>query len=94
MVLKTGCVVMAAGNARRFGKNKLAAGAGGRSLIRRALEAIPGEALEQVAVVTQYPEILKLAEAFRFSAVFQARSVGTHHDASDSEICQHRADAS
>lgn len=69
MVLKTGCVVMAAGNARRFGENKLAAGAGGRSLIRRALEAIPGEALEQVAVVTQYPEILKLAEAFRFSAV-------------------------
>ena len=60
---------MAAGNARRFGENKLAAGAGGRSLIRRALEAIPGEALEQVAVVTQYPEILKLAEAFRFSAV-------------------------
>ena len=69
MVLKTGCVVMAAGNARRFGENKLAARAGGRSLIRRALEAIPGEALEQVAVVTQYPEILKLAEAFRFSAV-------------------------
>ena len=69
MVLRTGCVVMAAGNARRFGENKLAARAGGRSLIRRALEAIPGEALEQVAVVTQYPEILKLAEAFRFSAV-------------------------
>lgn len=66
---KLGCVVMAAGNARRFGENKLAAGVGGRSLILRALEAVPGEEFEQVAVVTQYPEILELAKRFRFSAV-------------------------
>lgn len=69
MALKLGCVVMAAGNARRFGENKLAAGLGGRSLILRALEAVPGEEFETVAVVTQYPEILELAEAFGFSAV-------------------------
>lgn len=69
MTLKMGCVVMAAGNARRFGENKLAAGVGGRSLILRALEAVPGEEFETVAVVTQYPEILDLAERFRFSAV-------------------------
>ena len=30
--LKLGCVVMAAGNARRFGENKLAAQLRGRSL--------------------------------------------------------------
>lgn len=69
MTLKMGCVVMAAGNARRFGENKLAAGVGGRSLILRALEAVPGEEFETVAVVTQYPEILDLAGRFRFSAV-------------------------
>ena len=69
MVQTLGCVVMAAGNARRFGENKLAAGVGGRSLILRALEAVPREKFEQVAVVTQYPEVLDLAERFRFSAV-------------------------
>ena len=64
-----GCVVMAAGNARRFGENKLAAELDGRSLILRALEAVPGEEFKRVAVVTQYPEVLELAERFRFSAI-------------------------
>ena len=67
--LKLGCVVMAAGNARRFGENKLAAELDGRSLIRRALEAIPGEAFDSVMVVTQYPEIAALAEEFHFTAI-------------------------
>ena len=69
MARTLGCVVMAAGNARRFGENKLAAGVGGRSLILRALEAVPGEEFETVAVVTQYPEALDLAGRFRFSAI-------------------------
>ena len=69
MALKLGCVVMAAGNARRFGENKLAAEVRGRSLIRRALEAVPGEEFERVAVVTQYPGVLALAEEFGFTPV-------------------------
>ena len=69
MAQTLGCVVMAAGNARRFGENKLAAEVRGRSLIRRALEAVPPEAFGTVAVVTQYPEVLELAEAFHFTAV-------------------------
>lgn len=69
MARTLGCVVMAAGNARRFGENKLAAGVGGRSLILRALEAVPAEEFETVAVVTQYPEVLDLAGQFRFSAI-------------------------
>ncbi len=68
-MLKLGCVVMAAGNARRFGENKLAAQVNGRSLILRTLEAVPAELFETVAVVTQYPEVMALAERFRFSAV-------------------------
>ena len=68
-MLKLGCVVMAAGNARRFGDNKLAAQLGGRSLIRRTLEAVPADLFDAVAVVTQYPEVMDLAEDFRFSAV-------------------------
>lgn len=69
MALKMGCVVMAAGNARRFGENKLAAGFRGRSLILRALEAVPAGEFETVAVVTQYPEVLNLAGRFGFRAV-------------------------
>lgn len=68
-MLKIGCVVMAAGNARRFGENKLAAQLQGRSLILRALEAVPGELMERVVVVTQYPEVMRLAEEFHFAAV-------------------------
>lgn len=67
--LKLGCVVMAAGNARRFGENKLAAVLQGRSLILRALDAIPAEVFHHVVVVTQYPEIIRLAQEFHFSAV-------------------------
>ena len=69
MAQTLGCVVMAAGNARRYGENKLAAGVGGRSLILRALEAVPGEEFEATSVVTQYPEIMELAEKFHFKAV-------------------------
>ena len=67
--LKLGCVVMAAGNARRFGENKLAAELDGRSLIRRALDAVPGEAFDSVVVVTQYSEIADLAQEFHFTAI-------------------------
>lgn len=68
-MLKLGCVVMAAGSARRFGDNKLAARLEGRSLIRRTLEAVPPEAFDTVAVVTQYEEILELAGEFGFTPV-------------------------
>ena len=36
-----GCVIMAAGNAVRFGANKLEAELDGKPLIRRAFEAVP-----------------------------------------------------
>ena len=64
-----GYVIMAAGNARRFGDNKLTAQLQGRSLIQRAMEAVPTESFDRVVVVTQYPEIMRLAETFHFAAV-------------------------
>ena len=69
MTGKLGCVVMAAGDARRFGENKLAAVLDGKMLIRRALEAVPAEEFDTVAVVTQYPEVEALAEEFGFTPV-------------------------
>ena len=67
--MKIGCVVMAAGDARRFGDNKLAMTLDGKSLLRRALEAVPAEEFFKVAVVTQYPEAEALAEEFGFTPV-------------------------
>lgn len=67
--LPVGCVVMAAGSARRFGANKLNAAVGGRTLIRRALEAVPVERLAAVCVVTQYDEVEALAEEYGFRCV-------------------------
>ena len=52
---------MAAGNAARFGENKLAAIVDGKSLIERALDAVPADALAAVCVVTQYSEVEALA---------------------------------
>ena len=67
--MKLGCVVMAAGNARRFGENKLAVRFRGKSLIRWTLEAVPEDIFDAVAVVTQYPEITELAREFSFIAI-------------------------
>ena len=67
--LKLGCVVMAAGNARRFGENKLAAELDGRSLIQRTLDAIPAEVFASVIIVTQYPEIAELAQEYSFTTI-------------------------
>ena len=64
-----GCVVMAAGNAERFGENKLAAMVEGKPLIRHALEAVPTDRLQAVCVVTQYDEVETLARCFGFRCV-------------------------
>lgn len=71
--LQIGCIVMAAGNATRFGENKLEIDFNGKSLIRRAMEAVPVSMAKTVIVVTQYPEIMQLAEEFGFTAVENRR---------------------
>lgn len=67
--LSLGCLLMAAGNAERFGENKLSAVLGGKTLIERAMEAIPREQFARVLVVTQYDEIMTLAARFGFEAL-------------------------
>lgn len=68
--LKIGCVIMAAGLSARFGRNKLLAEYEGRSLICRALDAVPAEKLYKTAVVTCYPEVKALALARNFECVW------------------------
>lgn len=61
-----GCVLMAAGNSRRFGSNKLSVRVDGMTLAERALAVIPSGPFYHVAVVTQYPEIAELAKSRGF----------------------------
>ena len=67
--LRIGCLVMAAGKASRFGHNKLEAVVDGKTLLRRALEAVPREEFACVTVVTQYDGAAALAEEFGFAVV-------------------------
>ena len=67
--MRIGCVVMAAGNAQRFGSNKLLAVINGKPMIQRAFDAIPSSLFDTVTVVTQYEEIAALAAARGYDAV-------------------------
>ena len=60
--LKIGCVLMAAGSARRFGSNKLSVRLDGVTLAEHALNVIPSEEFYHVVVVTRYPEIVEMAK--------------------------------
>ena len=62
-------MILAAGNATRFGENKLLTEIGGRSMIERAFDAIPREKLCNIIVVTQYESIIKLADRSGFQFV-------------------------
>ena len=67
--LRTGCLVMAAGNGARFGENKLSVHLGNRTLIQRALDAIPADVFSKVVVVTQYGQVEEAARQRGFSTV-------------------------
>lgn len=54
---------MAAGNAARFGENKLAAMVNGKPLIEHALDAIPRESFSRVLVVTQHENVEAAAKS-------------------------------
>ena len=67
--LRIGCVVMAAGTGRRFGGDKLGSVVDGKSLIRRALEAVPTGEFFRVIVVTSHDEVKECAKNFHFTVI-------------------------
>lgn len=67
--INVGCVILAAGNSVRFGSNKLLTVINGKPMIERAFDAIPTEKLSDIAVVTHYERIEKLAEKYGFQVV-------------------------
>lgn len=71
--LRAGCLVMAAGNASRFGENKLTARFDGQSLFSLALAAIPAGLFARVTVVSKYPALLEEASRAGFAAILNDR---------------------
>lgn len=67
--MTVGCVILAAGNAARFGENKLLTPFRGKRLIQWAFDAVPAERLGPVCVVTQYDAVSELAAACGFSVI-------------------------
>lgn len=69
MDIKIGCVLMAAGNAKRFGNNKLDKEINGKSLIDRALLCISEQTFDKVVVVSQYTQVMQKAERHGFTYI-------------------------
>ena len=64
-----GCLVMAAGSSERFGENKLSKHFGSRTLIERALSAVPNALFARLVVVTQYDWVEQLAREHGFEVI-------------------------
>ncbi|MGN8896930.1 nucleotidyltransferase family protein [Flavonifractor sp. HCP28S3_F3] len=60
--MRVGGVLLASGQGRRFGSNKLLAEVEGIPLYRRAMDTLAGAGLHRLAVCSPYPEILAAGE--------------------------------
>lgn len=72
MNMKIGCVLMASGDARRFGENKLNSTVNNKTLIELAFDSIPNNNAEKIVVVSQYDEVLDMALGCGYIAVKNA----------------------
>ena len=68
--LKLGCVIMASGMSRRFGKNKLLEEFHGKTLIQRVLDITDGDLFEKRLVVTRNVQVKELCEKQHVDVVF------------------------
>ena len=66
---RLGCLIMAAGNASRFGANKLFAAYRGNTLLELALLAVRPQLFARVMVVSQYEPALGLARQYGFEVI-------------------------
>ncbi len=70
--MKIGCVLLAAGNAERFGSNKLLTVFHGKTLIENTLESIPAELFAHIVVVTAYDRVEQLSKEAGFEVIRNA----------------------
>lgn len=67
--MKLGCVVLAAGQGRRFGDNKLLQTLGGRPVLEHVLLALPRERFARIVAVASSPEVEKLCRGAGVSCI-------------------------
>jgi molybdenum cofactor cytidylyltransferase len=67
--LKFGCILLAAGEGKRFGGNKLLARLNGMPILEHILKALPIEKFADCAIVAADSKILKLADKYDISGV-------------------------
>lgn len=62
-------IVMASGFSRRMGENKLLMDFNGKTIIENTFEALKKSDFKEVVVVSQYEEVLKIANKYQFKFV-------------------------
>lgn len=62
-------IVMASGFSRRMGENKLLMDFNGKTIIENTFEAVDKYDFNEVIVVSQYEEVLKIAKKYQFNFV-------------------------
>jgi len=67
--LKIGCVLLAAGEGKRFGGNKLMADFNGKPILEHVLAALPKEVFERCVIVAADQKRLELADKYGVSGV-------------------------
>ena len=61
--MKLGCVIMASGEGKRFGSNKMLADIYGEPLIQRTIESVPKGF--DVVVTTRWPQVAEICRELR-----------------------------
>lgn len=64
--MRVGGVLLASGQGKRFGSNKLLTAVEGRPLYRRAMDTLVGAGLDRLAVCSPYPGILEAGDQLGF----------------------------
>ena len=65
--MKLGCVIMASGEGKRFGSNKMLADICGKPLIQRTIESVPRGF--DVVVTTRWPQVAEICRELRCACV-------------------------
>lgn len=68
--MKIGCVIKAAGKARRFGRNKLLAKLDGRPVLAYVLDAVPRHRFDRFVAVTSDAQVTRLCKDYNIETIF------------------------
>lgn len=76
--MQIGCVIMAAGKGRRFGRNKLLEPLGGKPILTHVLDALPRACFQRLTAVVSCPEVAQLCHASQIPTVVNDLGILSH----------------